>query len=52
MQQDNKVSLRDFVQRRDYSEEDIRFMLDLEFVQDLANISYLKCFIVKGHYYC
>ena len=43
MQQTSQVSLQDFIQRRDYSEEEIRFMLDLEFVQDLANVYYLKC---------
>ena len=43
MQQSSQVCLRDFIQRRDYSDEEIRFMLDLEFVQDLANIYYLKC---------
>ena len=43
MQPSSQVCLRDFIQRRDYSDEEIRFMLDLEFVQDLANIYYLKC---------
>ncbi|CBK24622.2 uncharacterized protein [Blastocystis hominis] len=42
MQPSSQVCLRDFIQRRDYSDEEIRFMLDLEFVQDLANIYYLK----------
>ena len=43
MQQPNQSTLQDFISKREYSKDEYRFMLDLEFVQDLSNVFYLKC---------
>ena len=37
------ATLQEFLEKRQYSDEEIRFMLDLEFVQNLGNVNYLKC---------
>lgn len=37
------LSLQGFLKKREYSEEELRFMQDLEFVQGLCNPFYLKC---------
>lgn len=38
-----QLSLLEFVSQKKFSDEDYRFMQDLEFVQDLSNVFYLKC---------
>mgnify|MGYP000000650269 FL=1 len=43
MQQQNQGTLYDFISKREYSKDEYRFMMDLEFVQDLSNVFYLKC---------
>ena len=43
MQQQNQGTLYDFISKREYSKDEYRFMMDLEFVQDLSTVFYLKC---------
>lgn len=43
MENQRQLSLLEFLSKREYSEEELRFMQDLEFVQGLCNPFYLKC---------
>ena len=36
-----------FLELREYTEDEKRFMIELEFVQTLSNVFYLKCTLIN-----
>ncbi len=43
METNRTQTLLSFLGSREYSEDEKRFMIELEFVQSLSNVFYLKC---------
>ena len=43
MEMNRTQTLLSFLGTREYSEDEKRFMIELEFVQSLSNVFYLKC---------
>ena len=43
MNQKDNITFDEFLKQKDFSDEQKRFMIELDFVQSLANVYYLKC---------
>ena len=43
METNRTQTLLSFLGAREYTEDEKRFMIELEFVQSLSNVFYLKC---------
>ena len=43
METNRTQTLLSFLGTREYTEDEKRFMIELEFVQSLSNVFYLKC---------
>ncbi len=43
MESNKGLTLLSFLELREYTEDEKRFMIELEFVQALSNVFYLKC---------
>ena len=43
MEANRTQTLLSFLGTREYAEDEKRFMIELEFVQSLSNVFYLKC---------
>ena len=48
MESNKGLTLLSFLELREYTEDEKRFMIELEFVQTLSNVFYLKCTFVNS----
>lgn len=52
MEANRAQTLLSFLGTREYTEDEKRFMIELEFVQSLSNVFYLKCMQNTVHAEC
>lgn len=52
MEANRTQTLLSFLGTREYTEDEKRFMIELEFVQSLSNVFYLKCMQNTVHAEC